>query len=468
MQPTQEPSPNTPRATQRWSLLAPLAVIGLLPLLMIGADLLIASRVAERTAEIVGNTQRGIEIIDDLRAEAGRLVLAASPTGEVPLPTIKRLAEDVRAYDPLVTSPAEREEWSRLQEALARVQGSAKAGAVHLLADQKQTLWDSIDRLVAINREHSHQHRDAIATLHSRAILFDALIGALTVALVALIFVLALRVLAKERALTAERIALLDERNRDLDSFAGRVAHELRVPLSPIRGYVDLLLTGREPPEEVHAMASRIRVAVDRMVRIVDDMLELSRAGHPRAGTSSPAAVAAAVLEELGPDLRDATVTMDVTDEHVACADSVLAQILRNLVSNALKFRALDRRLTIGLASSVRPGFVDLVIEDNGQGIDAESARHAFEPHYRAEATSHVPGHGMGLAIVHRAAVALGGTCAIDGKLGQGTRITVTFPRSERPRQSAATGQIGRGGVTQHLLLGGRSETSDTTSGPRP
>src|SRR5438094_207834 len=81
------------------------------------------------------------------------------------------------------------------------------------------------------------------------------------------------------------------QRNRELDAFAGRAAHDLRGPLNPIRGYADLLMAapGSEPPEEIREMASRIRIAVDRMARVVDDMLELSRAGRPPRGEASPA-----------------------------------------------------------------------------------------------------------------------------------------------------------------------------------
>jgi two-component system sensor histidine kinase MprB len=76
------------------------------------------------------------------------------------------------------------------------------------------------------------------------------------------------------------------------------------------------------------------------------------------------------------------------------------------------------------------PTTIELAIEDNGIGIDEESAEHAFEPYYRGRQDREVPGHGLGLAIVHRAAKALGGECHISRTAPEGTRITVSLPRA--------------------------------------
>jgi signal transduction histidine kinase len=177
-------------------------------------------------------------------------------------------------------------------------------------------------------------------------------------------------------------------------------------------------------------MASRIRIAVDRMTRVVDDMLELSRAGRPTAGRASPADVGAAVLDELGPELHGAEVKSTLTPDEVACAPGVLAQILRNLVGNAVKFRSRQRKLALSLAAAPRDGAIEIVIEDNGMGMDADAATHAFEPYYRGESAREVPGHGLGLAIVERTTRALGGTCELASEPDRGTRITVRLPRA--------------------------------------
>jgi len=244
-----------------------------------------------------------------------------------------------------------------------------------------------------------------------------------------LVGALLISALARERRLAAEQLRLLDERNRELDAFAGRAAHDLRGPLNPIRGYADLLMAGGEPPEEIREMARRIRTSVDRMARVVDDMLELSRAGRPQPGTAWPRTVAAEVLEEMAVELKGAAVSVELPDVEVACAPGVLAQILRNLVGNAVKFRSRQRSLTLQLRGRVEGDEVELTLADNGVGMDEEAAAHAFEPYYRGRQDREVPGHGLGLAIIERAVRSVGGRCSLVSSTDGGTTVTVVLPR---------------------------------------
>jgi signal transduction histidine kinase len=417
------PSP-VPRT---WPVLVALGLVAFLALAMVGVDLVVARRVAQRTAEIVDNAQRGVELVDDLRAQAVELAAGSSDSSAI-LTITGRIAADAQAYEPLTNSPGERDEWNRLQRALARLQGSARSGDTARLGTAASEVGQSIDKLVIINRVAAHHHADAIRRAHRQAIIADASVGVLTFALMGVIALVLLRSLARHRALILAHIHLLDERNRDLDAFAGRAAHDLRGPLNPIRGYADLLSAGKEPPEEVQQMALRIRRAVDRMSRVVDDMLELSRAGRPTPGRACPATVGAEVLDELAPELHGAEVHTQLTLAPIACADGVLAQILRNLLSNAIKFRSRERPLQLRLNAEPDGKWIVLRLEDNGVGMDAESAAHAFEPFYRGRTDREVPGHGLGLAIVERATRALGGHCELTSVPDEGTRIVIRLP----------------------------------------
>jgi signal transduction histidine kinase len=159
-------------------------------------------------------------------------------------------------------------------------------------------------------------------------------------------------------------------------------------------------------------------------------MLELSRAGRPTPGQACPAKVGAEVLDELAPELLGAELHTQLTLEPVACADGVLAQILRNLVSNAVKFRSRERALHLRLVALPDGDWIDITLEDNGVGMDAESAAHAFEPFYRGRTDREVPGHGLGLAIVERATRALGGRCELASAPDHGTRIVIRLPHA--------------------------------------
>ena len=203
--------------------------------------------------------------------------------------------------------------------------------------------------------------------------------------------------------------------------------------MNPIRGYADLIIENAESAKDVTTMAQRIRKAVDRMARVVDDMLALSTAGRPSSGSSAPALVVAAALDEMAPELTGVKVTTTLGSGDVACSASLLQQILRNLLGNALKFRAQDRPLHVTIETRTVDDFVEIVIDDNGVGMDPETASHALEPLYRGRTDREVPGHGLGLAIVDRATRSLGGTCELSSVLDQGTRVTVRLPRATEP-----------------------------------
>ena len=422
-----------------WPVFVALGLIALLLLAMLGADVLVARGAASHTSEIVGNSQRSIELVDDLRAQTDRLAHGELPGAETAA-ALGRIEADVRAYDPTVTSAGEREEWARFRAALARFQSSPDHGR-----------WDpglrldierSLDRLVRINRTASHEQAAAIRRIHSRAILVDLFVGGLAFALAALIAVLTVRLLRRQQQLIADHVALIEQRNRELDAFAGRAAHDLRVPLNPIRGYADLLALDHALPEPAREMAGRIRLAVTKMSRVIDDMLELSRAGRTTPGLAQPAAVVARVLDEMKGELQGARVVTQLGDESIACGPSVLEQLVRNLLGNAAKFRSRDRPLQIAIRTELTSsrdnpgGQVALVIEDNGMGLDPEAAQHVFEPYYRGYNAREVPGQGLGLAIVERVVHTLGGTCEIGAAGGPaeapGTRVTIRLPAAPR------------------------------------
>ncbi len=242
--------------------------------------------------------------------------------------------------------------------------------------------------------------------------------------------VVLLRLLARQRRLVTAHLQGLADMNRELDAFAGRAAHDLRSPMNPIRGYSDLLLESPGLSDDAKKMARRIRTSVDRMAKVVDDMLALSTAGRPHPGACSTPEIVAAVVEELGPELHGVELTTEVAPSKIACSGGLLNQLLRNLIGNAIKYRADSRPLKVKVSTrSVEP-MIELVVEDNGQGMDAETAAHAFEPMFRGRPDLETPGHGLGLAIVERIVRASGGTCSVSSALDQGTRIAIQLPRA--------------------------------------
>lgn len=219
--------------------------------------------------------------------------------------------------------------------------------------------------------------------------------------------------------------------------FLLSVSHDLRTPLTSIRGYAEALTDGTIPasPEQRRA-ASVIAAEANRLERLVADLLDLARLdAHqfslaPRTielvatvGTAVAAFVPAAT--ELGVDLHmEESAPIDV----VADPERV-AQIVANLVENALKFARsrIEVAVTAGAA-----GEVALRVADDGPGIDPAEATRVFE---RLFVSRSVPGRsvgtGLGLAIVGELSAAMGGRAAVDTDAAGGAFV-VTLPRPRR------------------------------------
>jgi len=422
--------PDVGAATRAWPVLVALGVVVGMSVASVGLDLVIGHQTAARTAQLVDDSLRSVALADDLRYQAYRL--SGAPLDRPRLAAIAaQIAADARDYDPIANGPGERSEWSTLQLLFGRLQQDRAEPSS--IAPLVAAIEQSIARLIEINQRAARDHQAAIAALHRHGLFADAAIGAVTLGLAIAVGLALSRSLRRQHQLARLRVAAVAERSRELEAFAGRVAHDLRGPLAPMLGYAEVLL---EPGAEVAAVAIRIRRAAERMAGLIDALLALSVAGQLPAGRGEVAATVREVLDDLSLELRDAEVTLAVADCTAACAPVVLAQLLRNVVSNAIKYRGADRRLMVQI--DARPGVagcgglagphIELVVTDNGVGMTGEAVAHAFDPFYRATATRSVPGHGLGLAIVKRTLEAMGGDCELASTPNQGTRVTLHLP----------------------------------------
>lgn len=418
-------------------LLALAAVVGL-SLASIGLDLAIGHQTAVRTAQLVDDSLHSVALADDLRYQAHRL--GASGLDRAGLSAIAaQIAADAREYDPIAISPDERVEWSTLQRLFERLQQDrAGPGQADALVD---AIEQSIARLVEINRREARDDQAAIDALHRRGLAADAVIGAITLALAIGVGVALVRSLQHQRQLVRRHVEESAERRRELEAFAARVAHDLRGPLSPVMACAELLAI---PGADLAAIAGRIHRSAERMSGLIDGLLALSIAGQVPPGRGEVSAVVREVLDDLDPELRDAEVTLAITSCATACAPGVLAQLVRNVVGNAIKYRSADRPLHVAIDArphlstaapadcSVRQAddtpLIEIVVADNGVGMTRETAAHAFDPFYRATSAHGIPGHGLGLAIVKRTVDAMGGDCHLSSVPDEGTRVTLHLP----------------------------------------
>jgi two-component system sensor histidine kinase BaeS len=227
------------------------------------------------------------------------------------------------------------------------------------------------------------------------------------------------------------------ERSRRLErQFLLSVSHDLRTPLTSIRGFAEALSEGKAP-DPAHA-ADIIGTEARRLERLVGDLLELAKLDARRFSLdvrgTDVAEVVADTAEGFRPAADAAGVRLTVAPEPgtTAAADpDRLAQVLANLIENALKFAGTS--ISVGSGRS-GPG-VAVWVDDDGPGIPAEDLAHVFEPFWHSSRSpAREVGTGLGLAIVAELVAAMGGTVRAEPLASGGTRMTVTL----RPWQMAA------------------------------
>jgi signal transduction histidine kinase len=218
--------------------------------------------------------------------------------------------------------------------------------------------------------------------------------------------------------------------------FFASVSHDLKSPLTSIRGAVDLLHTGAPGPltDKQLRLTAIIGLASERMLRLANQIVELSRL---RAGLveldRKPLDLGELVdrgVEELHPQAEEAGVALEREryGSHFAYLgdEERLYQLVVNLGANAIRFTPRGGRIVVRIMDA-GPEF-ELQVEDTGVGIPAEALSSIFEPYRQAHQDR--GGTGLGLAIVRGVANAHGGRVTAESREGKGSRFTVLLPRS--------------------------------------
>jgi two-component system sensor histidine kinase BaeS len=220
------------------------------------------------------------------------------------------------------------------------------------------------------------------------------------------------------------------DRSRRLErQFLLSVSHDLRTPLTSIRGFADALADGKAP-DPAHA-ADIIGAEARRLERLVADLLELAKLDARRFSLdvrgTDVAEVVADTAEGFRPAADAAGVALTVAEQHAvtAAADpDRLAQVLANLIENALKFAGTS----IAVGSGRSGEQVAVWVEDDGPGISADDLPHLFEPFWRSDRSpARDVGTGLGLAIVAELVAAMGGSVRAEPLAAGGTRMVVTL-----------------------------------------
>jgi PAS domain S-box-containing protein len=240
---------------------------------------------------------------------------------------------------------------------------------------------------------------------------------------------------------TLQRLETANERLRELDeakSFTISVAsHELRSPLTSIKGYVENLVEGVAGPlpDQVLSYLARIDHNVDRVIRMTNMLLDLSRIESGQMalqlGTVCTKEVIGNVLRDLQPLAEKKAITVqaqELVDVPVWADRHKLEQVFLNLVHNALKFTP-ERGQLIVRSHVTTDQRLTITVADTGCGIPPEHQDKVFEKFHRAPSPVH-EGSGLGLAIARKLVELQGGTISLESEPGHGSRFFVSLSQA--------------------------------------
>ena len=242
--------------------------------------------------------------------------------------------------------------------------------------------------------------------------------------------------------------ATMSEADRRKNEFLALLAHELRNPLAPIRSAVQLMQLTNDP-EATTVATGIVERQVDQMVRLVDDLLDVSRISRGtielRRQRIELGSIVKQAIEDTRPLVKsmghELTVTLPTVPVFLNADHTRLIQVLGNLLNNACKFTDMGGR--IALAVEVVDGAAVVSVRDNGIGIAAEQLPTIFEMFVQADTSMErsVSGLGIGLALVKNMVEKHGGTVDVQSHgLGRGSTFVVRLAIMDSPTLAPALG----------------------------
>ncbi len=244
----------------------------------------------------------------------------------------------------------------------------------------------------------------------------------------------------QQTALAAAQTALKAEQEVH-QAFVSLITHELRIPMTSIKGYTDLLLKEIVGPlnEAQVGFLEIIRANVERMSKLVTDLSDVNKLNGDRLQLSfEPIAIKEVVQDALAP--LEAKLEQKSHDLKSSATEDLppvwgdktrVVQVIRNLIDNAIQYTPPGGTITIhALPDPDRSDHIRISIQDTGIGIPADEQARVFEPFFRAtdEATRETPGNGLSLHLSKRLIEMHNGTLTFESQQGSGSTFRVSLP----------------------------------------
>jgi two-component system, OmpR family, heavy metal sensor histidine kinase CusS len=228
-----------------------------------------------------------------------------------------------------------------------------------------------------------------------------------------------------------DMLARLENSFTRLSQFSADLAHELRTPISNIRGEAEVSLSRPRTLEEYRNVIESIAAECERLSGIVHNLLFLARAEGVERQIERKVFAARSAIEKIAAYYRTLAEERGISivnegDDEVYADALLFDRALSNLLDNALRFS--PDRGTITIATRTTTDRTELTVADRGAGIPPQHLPHICDRFYRVDSSRSSQGAGLGLALVKSIAELHGGSVAIASELNRGTTVTLSFP----------------------------------------
>ena len=220
---------------------------------------------------------------------------------------------------------------------------------------------------------------------------------------------------------------------REMREMTDNIAHDLKSPVTGIRGHAEVTLHSGKTLEDFKAMAAGTIEACDRILGMINTMLYISETesgvGNRVRETVDLCAVIQEAVDLFEPVAEDQhiSMTMDIPECYEINGDRhMLQRMVGNILDNALKFSGQESHIHITLTQGI--GAIIMEFIDTGSGIPEADLPHIFKRYYRCDKSRSLPGSGLGLSLVQAIVNAHGGTVAVQNRDQGGCVVTVTLP----------------------------------------
>jgi signal transduction histidine kinase len=290
-----------------------------------------------------------------------------------------------------------------------------------------------------LNRQVAREAAERIAHYRDTSRRWGFLLDAISVVLAVISAYVVYRVLRRLGVQYEQRIG-------DLEHFAGRVAHDIRSPLSTVLFALDFAKRGAETDSKTQSMLDRGIRTLQRVGQLVDGLLVFALAGKPppEDAKANVRQVLGGVVEEMRPIAEEKAITLEnepaAEETLVACSPGVLVSMTSNLLTNAIKYMGdmPVKQVSVKVREMARS--IRVQVSDSGPGIAPELRSRIFDPYVRG-AESMTVGFGLGLATVRRLAEAHGGAVGVQQNTDGGSLFWFELPRWEETiRRTKASG----------------------------